>query len=140
MSDLVERLGMLIAGPNPALTKDERAMVGEAADELTRLRSEVERLTRERDEAHMFVEVTSEKLSEAVEDRAQATVRAQAAEAELTTLEAENKALREALERVRSTLATADESGLLRDVIWMVGSPNETLFDFLAALTPATGA
>ncbi len=60
--------------------------------------------------------------------------------AAILSLIEENKRMREALERVRSTLATADESGLLRDVIWMVGSPNETLFDFLAALTPATGA
>lgn len=60
--------------------------------------------------------------------------------AAILSLIEEYKRMREALERVRSTLATADESGLLRDVIWMVGSPNETLFDFLAALTPATGA
>lgn len=60
--------------------------------------------------------------------------------AAILSLIEEYKRMREALERVRSTLATADESGLLRDVIWMVGSPNETLFDLLAALTPATGA
>lgn len=71
MSDLVERF--------------------DAAITITRLRSEVERLTRERDDAHMFFEVTSEKLSEAVEVRAQATVRAQAAERELTALTARTR-------------------------------------------------
>ncbi len=65
MSDLVERLGKgrvaytSAAGP---IHEGADSLHAEAAAELTRLRSEVERLTRERDEAQAAAEVSVDAL------------------------------------------------------------------------------
>ena len=73
MSDLVKRLrtregvGAAISR-TAATTKYLYLVMDEAADELARLRSEVERLTRERDEAQAGWKTASELLDAAVGD------------------------------------------------------------------------